>query len=259
MTTTVENQNFKLIWSTRRQFVGLLILSVAAVALIFFFIIPEISTSWTRWGELQTAKAQEKELSDKLDQLLALETSPDLLKRGIVDSALPSRKPFFELLQSMNLVAQQTGVTIGSFELTPGLVASESAGQPASAGVSRNGATPLEVKYAASGSFAQLNDYLRKIEEVTPFTTIVKLNIGSEISNIDASETFIAGVVSETYYFTQSLTTSETAALPQMNEKSQEAIRALESYNAVVIPTQSEIIGGTENIFGDTLDIMSGN
>jgi hypothetical protein len=65
--------------------------------------------------------------------------------------------------------------------------------------------------------------------------------------------------MSETYYFAQSLTTTETAALPKMTEQSQEAIKALESYSAVVIPTQTEIIGGQENIFGDTLDIMGNN
>lgn len=256
MTNTLENQNLKLIWSTRKQFVGLLALVVAAMAIIFFLIIPEVRTSWTRWGELQKAQATEAELSKKLDTLLALETSPDLQKQAIVDSALPSRKPFFELLQSMSVVSQQTEVTIGRFEITPGLVATDSAGQTISVAKNRNGAAALEVKYTVTGSFNQLNEYLKHIEEVTPFTTVVKLGIGSEISNVDLSETFSAEVMSETYYFAQTLSTTDGARLPEMSEKSKEAIAALESYRAIVIPTQTEIIGGQENIFGNTLNIF---
>ena len=256
MTTTVENPNLKLIWSTRKQFVGLLVLVVAACALLFFLIIPEVNTSWQRWDELKKAQEQEKQLSQKLDQLIALETSPDLQKQKIVNSALPSRKPFFELLQSMSLVSQQAGVVIDRFEITPGLVATDSAGQTVTVAKNRNGAAAMEVKYSVSGSFAQLNDYLRKIESVTPFTTVVKLAIGNEISNIDLTDTFRAEVMSETYYFAGSLSTSELASLPKMSTLSEEAIRSLESYNAVVIPEQTEIIGGQDNLFGDTLDIL---
>lgn len=256
MTTNIENPNFKLIWSTRKQFVGLLLLVVAMVAVVFFLIVPEAKTSWTRWGELQKAQAEKQKMYDKLSKLIALETSPDLQKKTIIDSALPSRKPFFELLQSMNLVSQQSNVLIDRFEITPGLVATDSAGQTVAMVKNRNGAAALEVKYTVSGSFNELNDYLQKIEEVTPFTTVVKLDIGSEISNVDLAELFSAEVKSETYYFIQPITTSESAALPQMSEESQEAIRALESYNAVVVPTQTEVIGGQENLFGDTVDIV---
>lgn len=256
MTTPVESPNLKLIWSTRKQFVGLLVLVVATVAIFFFFVIDEARTSWTRWGELQEAKAQQQKMSEKLDLLLSLEASPDLQKKTTINAALPSRKPFFELLQSMNLVSQQTNVIIDRFEITPGLVATDSAGQTTTMAKNRNGAAALEVNYTVSGSFKELNDYLQKIEEVTPFTTVVKLDIGSEISNVDLSETFTAQVMSETYYFIQPITTTEGAALPEMSDESREAIQALESYNAVVVPTQSEIIGGQENIFGETLDIM---
>jgi len=256
MTTNTENPNLKLIWSTRKQFVGLLGLAVVSFAIISFVMIPEINTVVARWGELQTATDQKEQLSAKLDRLIALETSPDLQKQKIVDRALPSRKPFFELLQSMSLVSQQTSVLIDRFEITPGLVATDSAGQTVSVPTTTNGAAALEVKYAISGSFAQINEYLQKIEAVTPFTTIVKLSIGNEISNIDLTDTFRADVMSETYYFNQPLTTSELAALPKMSALSEEAIRAIESYNAVVIPEQTEIIGGQDNLFGDTLDIL---
>jgi len=256
ITPTVESPNLKLIWSTRKQFVGLLLLLVVSVALVFFLLIPQARTSWDRYGELQKVKKEEAALSEKLNQLIALETSPDLQKEAIVNSALPSRKPFFELLQSMNLVSQQTSVSIGKFEITPGLVATDSAGQTVSLAKNRNGAAALEVKYSVSGTFVQLQDYLQKIEEVTPFTTIVKLDIGNEISNIDEAANFTANVMSETYYFTQALSTTEGAQLPKMSEESQKAIEALETYDAIVIPTQSEIIGGQENIFGDTLDII---
>lgn len=258
MSSLAESQNLKLIWSTRKQFVGLLALIVVMVAITFFLIVPEVRTSWTRWGELQEVKAEQQLLAEKLDQLIALETSPDLQKQEIVDSALPSRKPFFELLQSMSLVSQQSEVTIGRFEITPGLVATDSAGQTVSLAKNRNGAAALEVKYAVSGTFNQLNEYLKQIEQVTPFTTVVKLSIGSEISNVDLSDIFNAEVMSETYYFAQPLTITDGAPLPRMSDTSQEAIAALESYRAIVIPTQSEIIGGQENIFGDTLNILGG-
>lgn len=256
---TTESPNLKLIWSTRKPFVGLLGLIVVSVALIFFMIIPQAKTGWERWGELEKSQALEKQLDEKLVQLIAIETSPDLQKQAVVDGALPSRKPFFELLQSMNVVSQQAGVTIDKFEITPGLVATDSAGQTVSLAKNRNGAAALEVEYSVSGTFSQLQDYLQKIEQVTPFTTVVKLDIGSEISNIDQAETFTADVMSETYYFTQPVAATETSVLPRIDAKSEEAITALESYNAVVIPEQTEIMGGQENIFGDTLDIMGTN
>lgn len=222
--------------------------------MVFFFIFPQFKQAYTNYQSWNKAKAQREQVQKKLDDLTAIEQAPEFQYESLVDTALPDRKPLLELIQSLSVVSRETGVVIDRFELTPGSLASESA-------VSKEGsagrADSLSVEFSIGGTFNQVNDFLRRIEEVTPFSTIVALSIGSEITDIDqATDLFTADITSETYFFTGSVTSGESDALPRLSAEAEKILLALQQYAPVVVERGTEIMGGNELPFGETLDLF---
>lgn len=254
-TPQLQGTNFKLLWGTRKSFLGALGLLVLGAILIFFFIWPQVMQSWENYQSWQQARAKQTQLQSKLNDLLEIEKAPAFKYESLVNTALPDRKPLLELIQSLSVVSRETGVIINRFELSPGLVASDSAEQTATA----NGAAALSVEFAIAGTFAQVNDFLRRLEEVTPFSTIVNLNIGSEITGADdTNDNFVANITSETYFFAGSVATGQSTSLPRLTNDAEQVLMALEQYAPVVVNTGTEIMGGNEEPFGETIDLFNG-
>ncbi len=250
----IQNTNFRLLWGTRKSFLGALGLLLLGAILIFFFIWPQATQAWENYQTWQKAKNKQEQLKKKLDDLLEIEKAPAFKYESLVNAALPDRKPLLELIQSLSVVSRETGVIINRFELSPGLVASDSAGLAQTV----NGAAALSVEYAISGTFDQVNDFLKRLEEVTPFSTIVDLNIGSEITAAEGSgDNFSASITSETYFFVGSVTTGQSTALPRLTDEAELVLQALDQYDPVVVNTGTEIMGGNEEPFGETLDLFN--
>lgn len=250
----LEGTNFKLLWGTRRSFLAALGLLVLGAVMVFFFIFPQFKQAYTNYQAWNKAKAQREQVQKKLDDLTAIEQAPEFKYESLVNTALPDRKPLLELIQSLSVVSRETGVVIDRFELTPGSLASESA---TSTQGPANRSDFLSVEFSISGTFNQVNDFLRRIEEVTPFSTIVALSIGSEITEIDqASDLFTADITSETYFFIGSVASGESDALPRLSAEAEQILVALEQYAPVVVERGTEILGGNEQPFGETLDLF---
>lgn len=256
-TPRLEGTNFKLLWGTRRSFLGALGLLVGSAIMVFFLILPQFNQAWSNYQSWEKAKAQQATLQKKLDDLDAIEQAPEFQYESLVNAALPDRKPLLELIQSMSTVSLETGVQIERFELTPGSLATESS---ESSGSERPAhAEPLSVEYTIAGTFEQVNDFMRRIEEVTPFSTIVSLSIGSEItedSQGDAQE-FSANITSETYFFMGSVSSSESDALPRLTSEAEEVLKALKEYAPVVVERGETIEGGNAEPFGKTIDLFN--
>lgn len=249
--TQIQSSNIKLLWGTRKPFLATLGLLVGASVLVFFFVVPQITQAYSYFTQWQEAQATEKSLKEKLQALSDTERAPEFRYETLVNTALPDRKPLLELMQSLAMLSQESNVNIDRFSLTPGLVATQAAESPS------NTAESLDVEYSVSGSFEQLNAFMRRVEEVTPFTTIVSLGINT--NNKDAEKTnFVANIKSETYFFAKSVVTGESTTLPKISSDAESVLQALQQYAPITVPSQSTIIGGEENPFGETLDILNG-
>lgn len=250
-TTQLQQSNLKLIWGTRKPFLATLGLLVGGAALVFFLVVPQATQAYDYFLQWQEAQELEETLQVKLQELNDRELAPEFSYEKIVSAALPEKKPLFELMQSLSMLSQETNVKVGRFELSPGLVASQS-----TEATNSSGPESLEVDYTVTGSFENLNAFMRRVEEVTPFSTIVNLNIGSAMTE-DPTAVFSANISSETYYFAKSVATKESTSLPKMSADAEKILQALQQYAPITIPTQSTIIGGEDDPFGETLDLLN--
>lgn len=248
--TDIQTSNLKLLWGTRRSLLMTAGLILVSAAVIFLFVMPQISQGYSHFLDWQEAQKTEAELRDKLRQLSDSESSPGFMYESLVNVALPDRKPLLELMQSLSLVSQEAGVTVDSFEMTPGLVATQAATS------SQNSSDNLSVDYSITGSFDQINKFMKRIEEVTPFTTIVSLHIGSEVSNITDDDIFTAKITSETYFYAKSVVSGESTQLPKMTAQAEQVLKELRQYAPITVPIQTQIIGGETQPFGETVDLI---
>jgi len=116
----------KFIESRLRNWLVPIIVGVVILISIFIIGLPTIRQT----SQLRNDVTQERErlalLTTKLSQLTALDES--LLQSQLFEAeiALPSRKPVFETLSSLSLQASESGVLLGSFNFSPGEVATQS-------------------------------------------------------------------------------------------------------------------------------------
>lgn len=252
--SSTQPTNLRLLWVTRRSFVISLLMIIGVAVLVFSFIIPQFNEALAKYADWQAAVKKEEQLQKKLQELSDKEVSPDFQYESIVNQALPDRKPLMELIQSLDSLSRETGVIIEQFTLEPGLVATQSA--QAGASTAKDGA--LELEFTVSGTFSQLNDFMSRIEQVTPFTTLSKLGISGEITNFEEDQRFTARLSSQTYYFTKSVSAGVSSALPDLSPKSESILQELQKYAQITVPVQTEVIEGEDKPFGETYDPFAG-
>lgn len=248
--------NYRIILSTRRQLVYGVSVVLAAVIVCFAVLMPQFQEV----GALNTKIAQEEprteQLRTKLQALESIVATAEYQQIQVVDEALPSKKPLLELLMSLNTLAQQTGVTVTKFELSPGLVASDSATLQAQLQQKTSaGFDSLRLNLEISGTFQQIQDFLLKIEQISPFSTVIKMDISGEVNSLtqttDASKPFSASLQTETFFFTQPISVRVDAPLPVIAGPQQAVLQALAAFIPTDLPVQTEVLGGgLEDLFG---------
>lgn len=246
---SLDTNSFKLLWSTRKFLV--LAVAIGGLTVLIGLVTANLVTQGvlTAWNDLGEVGKMKLRSEAKLSELQKLEQSPDISYQEIVESALPTKKPLLELIQSLSLASQQTQVGIGQFSLAPGLLASGSAGLSDAKQSKVNGAFVLASAYNVRGTFAQLSAFLKLIEQLSPFTTVTNLVISGKISHVDQNEQFQAKVGSETYYYNQSVSSKIGDALPTLGPESKAALEAIKQYSVIIPLLQTEIQGGGSDSF----------
>ena len=112
----------------------------------------------------------------------------------------------------------------------------------------------LHLDLSVSGKIDNINDFLRQIENIAPFTTVTEMSLNEKTNtSVDDSfskNTFEAKLTISTYFFTRNLNTNIDAALPELTVIQREIIDQLQNFTYTDIDEQYQIQGGgLENLF----------
>lgn len=193
-------------WIQRRQLVLAVGLFVGSALLVFL----GAYRFWQIGGELQiTLEQKEKELGAVIQRatLLNTITPDDRSGYALVEQALPRFKEPLQVMRTLEAVAQQTQVSLGEYDLNPGIVSTESAqetGSSRSRNTSRSSPfQSLRLEIEASGSFQQLTTAIDNIEQSLPLMEITDLRIAparrsgtGDLTNVE----YTATLQLESYY-----------------------------------------------------------
>ena len=251
----LDSSVVKIIWSTRRALVIAVALGLVMLVLVSAVIIPQFQQGMDLYNDLQSEKPALEKLKQKLAELENIAVSPEFAQVEVVEKALPSRKPLLELMVALGSVSQDTGTIVKKFELTPGLVASDSTTQKTD---SKANYDQLSLDLTIEGTFAQIQDFLLKVEEISPFTTIVSMEIGNQLNTnaeqfsqqVEEDPTFEAVLTTETYFFTQPISARIDSPLPKIAQREMDVLNFLASFKPTDLEEQNEIKGGgLEDLF----------
>jgi Tfp pilus assembly protein PilO len=243
-----EELNLRIFLTTRRNLAIAIVLGVVGAGLVLFAVLPQAQQAYELYEKNALERPKLEKLQTKLNQLKDLAYTPEYAQIGRVNAALPSKKPLLELLTGLNNVATISLVSIDTFELNPGLIASEGAelSSAASGPYDR-----LTVKLQLTGTFESIQEFMIQLERISPFTTITSLTLSDGNVTDDGILLQSAEMLTETYYFTQPIRVTVDQAVPKVAQAEQEVLRKLEQFSVTDLPQQTEVQGGgLDDLFG---------
>lgn len=244
----IQDTSFKILLATRQPLLLAMGIVIGIAAMIFAVMIPQAREAWAQYQVIEQERPRLARYQEKVIELDNIPSSPEYAQIEIIEAALPSRKPLLELLVSLNSVSTDTNVFVSSYDLSPGLVATDSTQVQQSARL--QGFDSLQLNVSVTGTFSDLQNFFRRVEEVSPFTTITSLQLASQItsetgvSEDTQNQLFSAELVTETYFFTKPITVTYESPLPQITQRDREVLNALASFVPTDLPDQTQIQGG---------------
>lgn len=237
--------------------IGLFLVSGLAV---FVGALPQAQKTFDLYQTWQKAQQKITQLEAKNRQLNDM-LDPSLISQiQTVDQVLPSKKPLLELLTSVNQAGQANQITFVSIELTPGVIATNSA-TPARRGNAKGaGNNSLDISMNVEGTLSQLNQFFTTVEKSSPLTTVTELSLQPQgrqqtVGTTDTLATlserrYRAEVTLAASYFTQSVTANLDAALPTITPAQTALLSQLDDFTIVNVDEQTQILGGgLEDLF----------
>lgn len=248
-----DQASIRILLATRKKLLISIGIGLLSFILLAAVMIPQIQETISLYSKLNAETPMTDKLKKKLAALEGIVNTAEYAQIHVVDQALPSKKPLLELLMSLYTLSSQTGIAIHQFQLSPGLVASDST----TTAVKTNSKSydSLELEMKVSGTFKQIQDFLLQAEKASPFTTVTNLDIGGVISgdkNTDKeSKIFQADVTTRTFFFTQAISVRIETPLPILAIKEQNVLATLASFIPNKLPEQKGVEGGgLEDLFG---------
>lgn len=226
--------------------------------LLLFGIIPQFQQILSLRSDLDKERPRYEALQEKLRLLRAVEITAEYQQREIIEDTLPSKKPLLELLEGLNTAALASGIIVEEFNLTPGVIATNSATPPPAP--TREGRSPravkpvqgLDVNFTIAGSFAQIQRFAEVVEQIAPFTTITSLELSNpkQQPSSDGGVLFTADIVTETSYFVGTIASTADSPLPVLTAQDKLTLSRLEPFVASNLPEQNSIQqGGAQDLF----------
>ncbi len=249
----LDKVNIRILLVTRKYLLYTVGLGGIILILATALFIPQSKNAYDTYTKIQSEKPNTTKLTQKRNALDSLPATAEYAQIDIVDKALPSRKPVLELLTSLNTVSQNTGVSLDSFNLSPGIVASSTAALDKVNKTSGKAFDSLKVEVEISGTFKQVQDFIIQVERVSPFTTVTTMDLSGvldESKGADADQVFKAKLDTQTYYFTQSIAVRVDTPLPVLGTPEQSVLGALAAFAPINVPLQTQVTGGgTDDLF----------
>ncbi len=113
----------------------------------------------------------------KLLQVNALNEDEMAWRMKLLTQALPSDKPYYQVIGLLQQLGIQTGVVLGEFELSPGSLATPSAQKTKTA---KEDYVTLDTELAISGTTDQVSDFIVRLHESLPLLKITDVSISSD-------------------------------------------------------------------------------
>jgi Tfp pilus assembly protein PilO len=259
MIKTEKKFNWRLVVRNRRYLLYGIAVNIFSALMIWQASVPivskilELNTDYTKKNTVV------RQLEQKNQALNNLQADTIIAQQTLVNQVLPSRKPVLELLTGINVVAGQTGVSFTDFVISPGEIASDSTAvaskkQAAKKGKTNTAYDTIDIKLTAVGTFGQIQEFLRRVEQLAPLTTVtdLDLSIGKRSGGVvQGDDAVSAELVLNTHFFTQSLQTAISAPLPSLDQTHQDLLAQLQTFIVPTFNQQQEVISsGVLDLFG---------
>ena len=157
---------------------------------------------------------------------------------------------------------QRADVTVSALKINPGEIATESAeviiAEPAKATTKKSVATKEQKAYSAlkldltvNGEQENVDEFLQLVERISPFTSIVELNIKKTFNQEKDRTVTEAELLLNTYYYTQNITSNISDQLPSVGEKELKAFNTIQQFMPSDFRPSTEIESADlEDLFG---------
>lgn len=236
--------------------IGLLITSLFLIA---FLIVPQSQQIWSAIHKSKEIKADIDKLQLKVKELDAAVISPEYIStKGLVDKALPTKKPLLEVLTSLDQVRRAAGVELADLTTSPGSLATGSASQKAAP---QSDEQVLSLKFTVVGTYEQVSKFMELIETTTPFTTIRSFSISeqsrkatsaqAEEVSTEQPEQMRVSMESDSYFANIVVLHKPESVMPKLTNQNTVVLGKLQEFSTIELPEQREVTGGgLQDLFG---------
>ena len=258
----LKNFNWRKEYRNRRYLLWAVGAVFLAIVMVLAVVLPSSGQIFSLQQQYRDDQKTLLALRKKAATLDQVHTLPVYRDAAHINQVMPSKKPVFEMLAGLNEAGSQAQLALTDIELSPGLVATESAqtkpasarGRPA-AKKKRTDVDTFTIKLTVRGSLDQINRFLELINQVAPLTNVTQteLNLGgkSVLAKLGIKTDFEADIVLETYFFTQPILSTVDSPLPEVSGQEETVITELNNfiYQSAVQPDQV-FGGGLQDLFG---------
>jgi len=230
---------------------------IAAIMILSLATWPQISSIMDTKAKVTKEKKELQKVSVKLQELEVIKVSPEFQDTVTINKVLPSKKPLLEFMSGLNSIASATNVIISDLKVNPGQIATDSSELKSTARKSKTSYDALDLNLAISGDLNSIQRFLSLIEQISPITTITKIDLNRESKTTISGESLTkADLGLRIHYFTQQITSSLTATLPQITAREKAVFKTISEFTIPVSdsPTQIEGGGNTNPFLTDQID-----
>jgi len=178
MTMQDWQQEFQLYFLERRALIISVVCALVAILIWPLAIVP-------LWGQMSTSQSRAKTLSTQVTQTTSRATllqSLDEQQREAfrrAEAALPLQKQPFAALLGINEIASRSGVALNSYDLSPGVVSTNS-GEAENTRASAGGIQTFPIDVSFQGTIDQIQEAFRLLESNLPLFEIVEFSVSPQ-------------------------------------------------------------------------------
>lgn len=256
--TNLKNMNLSVFLSTRRYFVAAVSLVVVAVGLVAFLLLVQLTHIFDEINVLHAEQKSLATLKQKVEDLSNTAFLQQADNQRKIDILLPSKKPLLQLLNNTGQAVRDANVALESIETSPGRIASGSAqlqsnvqfaGEAPTTKI--NGVDVLTIGLTVNGTLAQINTFLKNMEQITPISDITQLQLVTNGTLPTESGLYQAKLRVASYYFTQPVSLSVDSPLPIIQGNEQNFLNNINQFKyAAEAPQETIQGGGLGDLFG---------
>lgn len=155
------------------------------IIFLLFFVVslgrvvaPRIGAITEEIAQMKEAKAELERLNEKLSFLKGVDEEKARKDNQLLLQVLPTEKDPFYGMSVIEWLGGKTGVKIKGISFTPGLVSTDSAKLAKKTKVEEEA---MEYEVGLIGTLAQLEDFLMKLENLTPLVTVDEVDLSFKI------------------------------------------------------------------------------